>query len=222
MIKVGAITIGQAPRIDVTVDTAPILGDNIEIIEAGALDNLTIGEIKALEPQENDTILVSRLKEGGFAVLSERLLMPKLQNAVDRLEKQGVALIMMMCTGEFSTVLESNVPLVYPSRILNGVVPAVASRGKIIVVVPDISQKEQNLQRWSDHAKEINVFAANPYGDINDLKSIAEKINNIDADLVLLDCMGFSLKMKEMLSKMIIKPIYLNNIARLLKIILDS
>lgn len=34
----GAVTIGQAPRTDVTADIAPLLGPNVRVIEAGALD----------------------------------------------------------------------------------------------------------------------------------------------------------------------------------------
>ncbi len=40
MTRIGAITVGQAPRVDVTVDVLPIWGDKAELIEAGALDNL--------------------------------------------------------------------------------------------------------------------------------------------------------------------------------------
>jgi protein AroM len=41
MTKVGLITVGQAPRSDVVPDMAAILGGDVEIIEAGALDGLT-------------------------------------------------------------------------------------------------------------------------------------------------------------------------------------
>jgi hypothetical protein len=38
---VGLITVGQAPRSDVVPDMAAILGRDVEIVEAGALDGLT-------------------------------------------------------------------------------------------------------------------------------------------------------------------------------------
>ena len=40
MYRIGAVTIGQSPRSDVMVDIKPILGPDIEIVEAGALDGL--------------------------------------------------------------------------------------------------------------------------------------------------------------------------------------
>lgn len=39
--KIGAITIGQSPRIDVIPEMQEILGENVIILEAGALDGLT-------------------------------------------------------------------------------------------------------------------------------------------------------------------------------------
>lgn len=35
MIKIGAITVGQSPRTDVTMDIRPILGPDVELLEVG-------------------------------------------------------------------------------------------------------------------------------------------------------------------------------------------
>ena len=44
--KIGAITIGQSPRIDVIPEMQEILGENVIILEAGALDGLTKKDIE--------------------------------------------------------------------------------------------------------------------------------------------------------------------------------
>ncbi len=36
-LKIGAITVGQSPRVDHIPEIQPILGDSVEIIQAGAL-----------------------------------------------------------------------------------------------------------------------------------------------------------------------------------------
>lgn len=46
--KIGAVTIGQSPRVDVTKDIMGIFGSSVELIQAGGLDGLTKEEIKAL------------------------------------------------------------------------------------------------------------------------------------------------------------------------------
>ena len=46
--KIGAVTIGQAPRVDVTADILRIFDDSLELIQAGGLDGLTKEEIASL------------------------------------------------------------------------------------------------------------------------------------------------------------------------------
>ena len=45
-IKIGAITIGQAPRTDITRDILPLLPDYMTLTEYGALDDMTYEEVK--------------------------------------------------------------------------------------------------------------------------------------------------------------------------------
>ena len=44
--KIGAITVGQAPRVDVTADIMDILGHRTELLERGGLDGLSREEIE--------------------------------------------------------------------------------------------------------------------------------------------------------------------------------
>lgn len=46
MKKFGLVTIGQAPRIDLTPDIRKILGSGYETYEKGALDGLQLEEVK--------------------------------------------------------------------------------------------------------------------------------------------------------------------------------
>ena len=62
--KIGAITIGQAPRVDVTCDIMDIFGDKIELLQRGGLDGLTVADIEKFKPEEGDYVLVSRLTDG--------------------------------------------------------------------------------------------------------------------------------------------------------------
>jgi 3-methyladenine DNA glycosylase AlkD len=45
--KIGMITIGQSPRVDIVPEMQEILGTDVEILEAGALDGLTLEEVKS-------------------------------------------------------------------------------------------------------------------------------------------------------------------------------
>ena len=64
MKKIGAITVGQSPRVDLIPEIQPILGDSVEIIQAGALDGLSKEEIAKFVPRPGENVLVSRLTDG--------------------------------------------------------------------------------------------------------------------------------------------------------------
>ena len=59
--KVGAITIGQSPRADVVQELLPLMGEQVELIQAGALDGLTREDIQAFAPTFIFTILISSI-----------------------------------------------------------------------------------------------------------------------------------------------------------------
>ena len=72
MTKVGLITVGQSPRSDVVPDMAAILGGDVEILEAGALDGLSREQIAPLAPEGDDEILVTRLADGSSVFVGKR------------------------------------------------------------------------------------------------------------------------------------------------------
>ena len=83
--KIGAVTIGQSPRVDVTPDILPILGDKIELLQAGALDGLSREEIEDMAPGPEDYVLVSRLNDGSFAKFGESFILERMQNCISKL-----------------------------------------------------------------------------------------------------------------------------------------
>lgn len=49
--RVGMITVGQSPRDDIVPNMSQVLGANIEVFENGALDGLSMEEIRSLAPK---------------------------------------------------------------------------------------------------------------------------------------------------------------------------
>lgn len=196
MKKIGLITIGQSPRDDVTVDLLPIFGPEIELCQAGALDGLTAGEIAAFVPEEDDYVLISKLRDGSSAVFAERHILPRLQQCIDHLEDEGVELILFLCTGKFPK-FNSHVPLVFPCDVLNGAVPALAGDSGIAVITPKPEQKEQCIEKWRDFVQTVQVTSASPYGEPEELDRAAREVAGMDVDLVVLDCIGYNSAMKE-------------------------
>lgn len=210
MIKVGAITIGQSPRDDVTKDLFPLLGDEIELVQAGGLDGLSREEIETFTPVEGDYVLISRLRDGSSVIFAERYILPRLQNCIDTLEAQGVQAILFLCTGDFPAVFHAKVPLIFPCKVLNGLVPALASREKIAVITPTPQQLEQSQNKWKQYVREITAFAASPYAEQEELDEAARKVAEMDVDLAVMDCIGYSAEMKQRFCELSGKPVILS------------
>ena len=112
--KIGAITIGQSPRVDLTPEIVEYMG-KVEVLEAGGLDGLSKEEIAKFKPAEGDYVLTSRLNDGSSVVFAERYILPQLQQCIYNLETKGAQLIVFYCTGEFPQ-FHSNVPLLFPDN----------------------------------------------------------------------------------------------------------
>lgn len=207
--KIGAITVGQSPRIDVTADIMGIFDGKAELLERGALDGLTLEQIAEFKPEEGDYVLVSRLKDGTSVTFAERYIIPRLACAIKELESQGVDLIMMFCTGKFPDTLASKVPLIYPCEVLDRMVPLLTAKSSIAVVTPSPLQIEQSKEKWSKIVKEVKVVSGTPYGDWEELREAVRQLKDTEADLIVLDCIGFSREMKALFTSGTKKPVLL-------------
>ena len=209
MKTLGLITIGQSPRADITPDLEPIFGPDIKLVQAGALDGMTAQDAAALAPEEGDEVLISKLQDGTAVLLGERRIIPRLQQCVDELERQGAALILFLCTGTFPA-FESRVPLVFPCEVLNGAVPALTSRSRIAVIAPKEEQRRQCMEKWMRFVQSVQVVCASPYGLPEELDQAARAAAELDADLVVLDCMGYTADMKKRVQELSGKPVVLS------------
>lgn len=221
--KIGAITIGQSPRVDVTGEMQEVLGDNIEIIEAGALDGLSKEEIAQFIPQEGDFILVSRLRDGSSVKFGERYILPRLQECVQKLECEGAEVIVFICTGKFPTIFQSSKLLLYPYTILHAVVPKLTPRSRVGVINPDADQVKQCLETWGKDVEIVEAAVGSPYGDFQEVLDAAQALREKDVDIIVMDCIGYTVKMKQAVQEITGKPVILARtlVARVIREMLD-
>ena len=195
-IQLGILTIGQSPRSDVLPEMALLLGENVDVLEAGALDGLDASAIAALAPEAGGQVLVSRLRDGGWARMGEEKILPLIQEKIAYLESKGAALILLLCTGAFPDGFVSRVPLLYPQKIIYGVAPAFSANGHLGIVNPDPAQAEGAETRWTQIAAKVTTVGFNPYQP-GEIEAAAKKLRESGADLVVLDCMGYTKGMQQ-------------------------
>lgn len=208
--KVGAITIGQSPRLDVVPEMRIFINESIEILQKGALDGLTLEEIQKFKPKDNDYVLVSKLNDGSSVKFGESHIIPLLQKCIDDLTEQGVELIFFLCTGKFPETLISKVPILYPNDILHAIVPVISPNRKIGVINPEIDQIQQCHEKWSSSGCTVQAVAGSPYRDISEVRTAAEKLVEMDVDVIVMDCIGYNLEMKNIVMSVTNKPVVLS------------
>ncbi len=218
MKKIGMLTIGQSPRGDILPLLTEILGDGFEIVEAGALDDVASEEINQIEFELDDYLLVSRMRDGTEVMITKRFILPRLQEKLLRLEEQGVGLTVIMCTGRFPK-FESKGLVVTPQEIIKGVLEATLKRGRLGVVYPAAEQMHMAENAFGRESVEVYADFLSPYEGEGDVEALADRLADQDLDLTLLNCFGFSSKVKATVAEKTGKPVILSNtlVARVLK-----
>ena len=197
MRTIAGITVGQAPRVDMTGDICTRLAPGLKLVEYGALDHMTLSDVeRELVPEPDDEVLVSRMRDGSQATFSGTKVVPLVQQRIDEAEAEGASAIIVLCTGSFPQ-LRHTVPLVFPQPLLYSVARALAGDAKIAVMVPDAAQVEQAHAWWGAAGMQVRVMHASPYTGIDGVIQAAKTLRGSGCAFLCLDCMGFTSKMRE-------------------------
>ena len=218
MTRIGMLTIGQTPRVDLLPTLVEILGDEHEIIEAGALDGLSLDDVKGIEILPDDYILVSRMRDGTEVKITKRFVIPRVQEKITELEEKGVRLTVVMCTGAFPQY-ESKGLVVTPQEILKGVLNASLKKGRLGVVYPTEEQMPGAQSNFGSPDVETYADVTSPYEGSEELEALAGRLSAQNLDLILLNCFGFSSDLKKYIAERTGVPTIQSNavVARVLK-----
>lgn len=216
----GTVTIGQAPRVDIMADIIPILGNDIEIVESGALDGLTKEDIMGMAPKRGDYVLVTRLNDGSSVTVAERYIIPRVEEKIREHFRRDIPVVLLLCTGDFPAFsIGGKGLLIRPQRILYNVVQAVAESTRLAVITPSKDQLAQAKGRWEKVSKELSVVYASPYGDFSQIDNAIDMLQSYKPDVVIMDCMGYTVEMQDMVRQHVGKPVLLARslVARIVK-----
>jgi protein AroM len=203
--RVGAITIGQTPRDDIVAEMEHVLGADVRIVQAGALDGLSRSEIDALAPDPHDVdALITHLRDGANLLVAKRRIVPRLQACLDRLADE-VDAFAILCAGVFPP-FTSRRPVLLPERCLAAVVDAVFDGRRLGVIVPIKEQQASSAERWARVDPGVVVTVASPYDEPARLVAAAEELQRARVSLVVLECQGFTGAMKKVVREVTSAP----------------
>lgn len=193
MPTVGLITIGQAPRTDITDDIRERLPEDVSVMEAGALDSYddpaAVGA--ALGSRKGHPTFVTTMRDGSTVKIDRTAVAREVEALVADLSAD-VDAVGILCTGEFPH-FEASVPVLETGALLRSWADAIAPHGVLGVLMPEPEQDTQVRAEWPAE-RDIRTVAASPYDDAVDMRDSATDLGVVD--LVLLKCMGYDYETK--------------------------
>lgn len=201
---IGLLAVGQSPREDIEQTFRALLGDGIAFVQAGALDGLTASEIADLAPRVGETPLETRIANGKSAIVAKERMTDLLVAAAERL--RGCPATLLLCSGIFPGLTGHIPSVVTPKPIVAAVVRAVAA-GRVLGVIGPESDVPLMPASWGRSARELRTSAASPYGPDTDIVSAARAVADAGAEVILLDCMGFSERHRALAAGSVARPV---------------
>ncbi|GAA1073017.1 AroM family protein [Nocardiopsis composta] len=198
MTRLGIITIGQAPRTDLTPEITALL-PRAAVVERGVLDGLTRAGIEARPPRADEHALTTRLADGSPVVIGESLVMERLPGVLAELERETDA-VLLACTGGFPR-LEHAKPLFVPDRMIAfGAAALLGETGRLGVLCPLPEQREDTAAKFGRRlpaGARVLTEACSPYtGTGEELAAAAARLAAGGAELLALDCVGYTGEMR--------------------------
>lgn len=168
----------------------------------GALDGLSRLEAERDygPTSEGQAWLISRLRDGGTVTLDAGKLELRLQHCLDRLEHEGVEIVVLLCTGEFPSLRTSRAWLLEPDVVVCATIASLLGDATAGVIVPLPQQVEEARTKWRHLPRSPFFGAASPYDDgAHNLVDAARTLQEHGAQALVLDCMGYTARHKQAL-----------------------
>jgi protein AroM len=201
--RIGILVIGQSPRPDLVAPLEDLLPD-CQIIQAGALDDLTVDDLP--EPSNAIYPLVTRMRAGQRVMVEEGFITPKLQGALNLLETEGVRATLLLCAGTFAD-LHGRLPLFVPFRIGCRVLGALQTKS-IGLITPFVEQENPIRERWEKMGWRTTVWTADlGIQDAAFNQQLNERIHTNNLDCIVLDYVGHPLEQVSQLQQSIGIPV---------------
>lgn len=203
--RIAFVTIGQAPRVDLTPEILGRIDAPIDAVEFGALDELSAAEAAAMAPRPGEASLCTRMRDGSEVVIGKQQTRDRLQALFDRLDKDGFDAITLLCTGYFEH-LGSKTLLIESQRVVDATVDALSLGCQNLGVILPLERQVREFHVHSDSDRKVTATHYSPYSG-DRLEAAAQEV--ADCDLVVMHCMGYSEAMRSRTVAVTGKPVLL-------------
>lgn len=207
------LTIGVVPVSEVL----PLLTEHVseqQIAHLSLLGKMSREEVMedyALD--EGEDPLATLLSDGKLAHVSRQKIERALQGVIEVLDNQGYDVILLMSTANISSMTARNTIFLEPSRILPPLVSSIVEDHQVGVIVPVEEMLPVQAQKWQILQKSPVFSLGNPIHDSEQkIIDAGKELLAKGADVIMLDCLGFHQRHRDLLQKQLDVPVLLSNV----------
>ncbi|MCZ8625773.1 AroM family protein [Escherichia albertii] len=207
------LTIGIVPLQEVL----PLLTEYIDeknISHHSLLGNLSRERVMAeYAPQAGEETILTLLNDNQLAQVSRRKIERDLQSVVEVLDNQGYDVILLMSTAAIRGMTVRNTIFLEPLRILPPLVSSIVEGHQVGVIVPVEELLEAQAQKWQILLKPPLFSLGDPvYDSEQKIIEAGKELLANGADVIMLDCLGFNQRHRDLLQKQLDVPVLLSNV----------
>ncbi|EAQ9963864.1 AroM family protein [Salmonella enterica] len=207
------LTIGVVPMSEVL----PLLTEYIDeqhITHHSLLGKMSREDVMAdyaVEP--GDDPLLTLLNDNQIAHVSRQKVERDLQSVVEVLDNQGYDVIILMSTAAIKSMAARNTILLEPLRIIPPLVASIVDGHQVGVIVPVAELLAAQEKKWQVLQKTPVYSLANPvHGSEQQLIDAGQALLDQGADVIMLDCLGFHQRHRDILQQALDVPVLLSNV----------
>lgn len=207
------LTIGVVPMSEVL----PLLTEYIDeqhITHHSLLGKMSREDVMAdyaVEP--GDDPLLTLLNDNQIAHVSRQKVERDLQSVVEVLDNQGYDVIILMSTAAIKSMAARNSILLEPLRIIPPLVASIVDGHQVGVIVPVAELLAAQGKKWQVLQMPPVYSLANPvHGSEQQLIDAGQALLDQGADVIMLDCLGFHQRHRDILQQALDVPVLLSNV----------
>ena len=160
-----------------------------------------------------DESLLTLLSDHQLAHVSRQKVERDLQSIVEVLDNQGFDVILLMSTASITRLAAHNSILLEPLRIIPPLVASIVEGHQVGVIVPVAELLLTQEQKWQVLQTPPVYAVANPiHGSEQQLIDAGKDLLEQGADVLMLDCLGFNQRHRDLLQKSLDVPVLLSNV----------
>ncbi|HCK8940214.1 TPA: AroM family protein [Salmonella enterica subsp. enterica serovar Typhi] len=165
----------------------------------------------AVEP--GDDLLLTLLNDNQIAHVSRQKVERDLQSVVEVLDNQGYDVIILMSTAAIKSTAARNSILLEPLRIIPPLVASIVDGHQVGAIVPVAELLAAQEKKWQVLQMPPVYSLANPvHGSEQQLIDAGQALLDQGADVIMLDCLGFHQRHRDILQQALDVPVLLSNV----------